>query len=96
MCDGVVRTGLGALAAGFTLRRVNVGAVAAHADGAEITGILARLAHALLAVVRHHVGGDGTLLAGRIDHLNHVGGIFALGALSFRQADSLPDNLALL
>ena len=95
MGDGVVGTGLGTFSAGLALGRIDVSAVAAHADCAEITGILAGLTHALLAVVRHHIGGDGTLLAGRVDDLNHVGGVFALGAFSLRQAHSLPDDLTL-
>ena len=95
MGDGAVRTGLGTFSALLTLARVNVGPGIVHGDRAEITGILTRFSHTLAAVVRHHIGSDGTLLTGRVDDLDHIGGILSNRALAFRQTYPLFDDLSL-
>ena len=79
MGDGVVRAGVGAHAALLTLVGIDVGPALAHGDGAELTGVLTGLSHTFAAVVGHGVGGDGTLLAGRADDLDHVSRILAAG-----------------
>ena len=95
MGNGIIRTRLGTLAALLTLVRVDVRVFIAHINRAEITGILTRFSHTLAAVVRHHIGSDGTLLTGRVDDLDHIGGILSNRALAFRQTYPLFDDLSL-
>ena len=63
--------------------------IMSHGDCSEITGILAGLAHAELAVIRHHIPGNGAALAGGTDYLNYIFRISAAGAKTFCQSDSL-------
>ena len=67
----------------------------AHGDRIEMTGILARFAHTFAAVVSHHIGSDGTLLAGRADDVHHIAGILAGRALAFCKTHPLTDDCLL-
>ena len=60
--DGIVRTGVSALAALFTFCRINMGACAPRLDRAEFTGIDTSLSYTVLAVLRNYVTGDRTVL----------------------------------
>ena len=96
MGDRIIRTGLCALAALLALIWINIGMVVTHGDGSKITGILAGLSHTLAAVICDNIGRNGTLLAGCVNDLNHIGTVSSCRALAFCQTDSLLDDLTLL
>ena len=73
-----------------------MGTGSADINGAEVAGLLARLAHALLAVVGHDVTGDRAVLAGSVYHLYHKVVACALGVVALGKADSLPHDLPFL
>ena len=76
-----------------------MGAVMTDGDRSEVTGALAGLAHAEPAVVGHGIRGNGTLLAGRTDHLDHIVRLLiriCRGAKPLRQTDPLPHDLTFL
>ena len=69
-------------------------AAVSNGDSAKVTGILTGFSHTVPAVVRHYIGGNGTLLAGCLDYLNHIHGIHSHRTFAFGQTDSLFDNLS--
>ena len=96
MGNGAVRARLRTLAALLTLGRINIGSIVSHSDSSKITRILAGFSHTVPTIVRYHVRGNGTLLTGCIDNLNHIHRISSHRTLSLCQPDSLLDNLSLL
>ena len=96
---GGIGAGSRAFSALLTLCGINMGPVMAYGDRTEIAGGKTRLTYAQTAVIRYRIGRDGTLLAGRPDHLDNI--IALLPGLRrrtkpLRQTYPLPDNFPFL
>ena len=95
MCNGIVRTGFGALTTFFTFGCVNVGTVMSRFNCPKLTGIDTCLSKTVLTVLCYCVAGDRTVFAGRRNNLDDIAIIFRSRSFAFCEADSLADDLTL-
>ena len=96
MCDRIIRTCFGALSALLTLGGINMGTKSSRLNSPKLTCVDTCFTKAVLAVLRHGITGNRTILTGRIDNLDNISIILNPRSLPFRQTYSLTDDFSFL
>jgi hypothetical protein len=91
----IVWASLGAFPTLFTFRRVNMGTLPAHFNGAKLTCIDTCLPNTVLAILCNRIAGNRAVLTCGADNLDHIPIIHRPWRLAFCQTDPLPDNFPL-
>ena len=73
-----------------------MGTVTANRDRTKVTCVLTGFTHTFLTVIGYNESCDRTLLTCRRDNLNDIVALFVTRTFSFRETDSLTDDLSLL